>query len=76
MIHQAKMFLVQCISKDSFLDSSDEICEAMFYKSSLKLDIEKFPPTSDSIRLHILHAYFPAPLWYHAVYANTQINPL
>ena len=48
----------------------------MFYKSSLKLDIEKFPPTSDSIRLHILRAYFQAHLWYHAVYANTQINPL
>ena len=76
MIHQAKMFLVQCISKDSFLDSFDEIREKMFYKSSLKLDIEKFTPTSDSIRLHILHAYFPAHLWYHAVYANTQINPL
>ena len=48
----------------------------MFYKSSLKLDIEKFLPISDSIRLHILRAYFEAHLWYHAVYANTQINPL
>ena len=76
MIYQAEMFLIQCISKDSLLDSFDEIREEMFYKSSLKLDIEKFPPTSDSIRLHILRAYFQAHLWYHAVYANTQINPL
>ena len=70
------MFLIQCISKDSLLDSFDEIREEMFYKSSLKLDIEKFPSISDSIRLHILCAYFQAHLWYHAVYANTQINPL
>ena len=36
----------------------------------MKLDIEKFPPTSDSVRLHIRRAYF------HGVYANTKINPL
>ena len=42
----------------------------------MKLDIEKFPPTSDSVRLHIRHAYFQAHLWYHAVYANTKINLL
>ena len=34
------------------------------------------PPTSDSGRLHILRAYFQTHFWYHAVYANTQINPL
>ena len=62
------MFLIQCISKDSLPDSFDEIHKEMFYKSSLKLDIEKFPPTSDSIRLHILRAYFQAHLWYHTYY--------
>ena len=76
MIYQAEKFLIQCISKDSLLDSLDEIREEMFYKSALKLDIEKFPPTSDSVRLYILRAYFEAHLLYHAVYANTQINPL
>ena len=70
------MFLIQCTSKDSLLDSFNEICEEMFDKSSLKFDIEKFLPTSDSIRLHIICAYFQAYLWYHAVYANTQINLL
>ena len=76
MIYQAEKFLIQCISKDSSLNSFDEIHEEMFYKSSLRLDIEKFLPTSDSVRLHILRAYFQTHLWYHAVYANTQINPL
>ena len=76
MMYHAEIFLIQCISKDPLLNSFDEIREEMFYKTSLKLDIEKFPPTSDSIRLHILHAYFQADLWYHAVYANTQINRL
>ena len=70
------MFLIQCILKDSLLDSFDEIRKERFYKSSLKLDIGKFPPTSDSIRLHILCAYFQVHLWYQAVYANTQINLL
>ena len=76
MIYQADMFLIQCILKDSSLDSFDEIRKEMFYKSSLKLDIEKSPPTSDSIRLHILRAYFQVHLWYQAVYAKTQINLL
>ena len=62
MMYHAEIFLIQCISKDSLLNSFDEIGEEMFYKTSLKLDIEKFPPTSDSIRLHILHAYFQADL--------------
>ena len=75
-MYHAEVFLIQCISKDSLLDSFDEIREEMFYKTSVKLDIAKFPPTSGSIRLHILHAYFQGDLWYHAVYANTQINPL
>ena len=62
MMYHAEIFLIQCISKYSLLDSFDEIREEMFCKTSLKLDIEKFPPTSDSIRLHILHAYFQADL--------------
>ena len=32
----------------------------------LSLDMEKFPPTSNAIRFHILRAHFQAYIWYLA----------
>ena len=35
-------------------------------KKKLSLDLEKFPPTSNAIRFHILRAHFQAYIWYRA----------
>ena len=37
-----------------------------YHKKKLSLDLEKFPPTSNAIRFHILHAHFQAYIWYCA----------
>ena len=37
----------------------------------MTLDLEKFPPTSSSIKLHIRHAYLQAYLWYQAPFIDS-----
>ena len=37
-----------------------------YHKKKLSLDLEKFPPTSNAIRFHILRAHFQAYIWYRA----------
>ena len=37
-----------------------------YHKKKLSLDLEKFPPTSNTIRFHILRTHFQAYIWYCA----------
>ena len=47
-----------------------------YHNHSLKLDLEKLPPTSASIRMHILRAYFQTYLWYHSPFEQSiELNP-
>ena len=48
----------------------------MYHNHTLKLDLEKLPPTSTTIRTHILRAYFQAYLWYHPPFQQSiEMNP-
>ena len=38
----------------------------MYHTKTFQLDLEKFPPTSGSIRLHTLQAYLQCKLWLNA----------
>ena len=55
MIADAENFLVQCITSDD-TDNSDELGFNVYHKKLLQFDTERFPPTSTSIRQHILRA--------------------
>ena len=64
MIATVELFLVKCISKNTRSTNFDELREEIHHNKSFKLDIEKLPPTSNSIKLHIRRAYLQAYLWY------------
>ena len=66
MIATSELFLVSCVSKNTRLTNFDELREEIYHNKSFKLDIEKLPPTSNSIKLHIRRAYLQAYLWYRA----------
>ena len=53
MIKNAETFLLRCISKHK-VDSFDELRYIVYHEKHLHFDLERFPPTSDSIRQHIL----------------------
>ena len=53
----AEKFLVGCISKDENIDDFDNLRNKTYYKKSTETNIEKLPPTSSSIVLHIKRAY-------------------
>ena len=52
----AEKFLVGCVSKDENIDDFDNLRNKT-YKESTEINIEKLPPTSSSIALHIKRAY-------------------
>lgn len=48
----------------------------MYHNHTLKLYLDKLPPTSTTIRTHILRAYFQAYLWYHSPFQQSiEMNP-
>ena len=49
-----------------FYTSSPFIRYEVYHQKSLSLDLEKLPPTSETIRLHIKRAFFQAFLWYYS----------
>ena len=49
----AENFLVGCVSKDENIDDFDNLRNKTYYKKSTEINIEKLPPTSPSIALHI-----------------------
>lgn len=56
MVAVAEKFLVRCICKDKNIATFDKLRNNVYYKKSKELDLEKFPPTSSSILLHIKRA--------------------
>ena len=56
MIADAEKFLLKCITKHD-VDTFNELRFIVYHEKHLQFDIERFPPTSDSIRQHILRAY-------------------
>ena len=66
----AEKFLAQCISKERH-ETFDDLRRAMFYKYSKDLNLEKLPPTSSSISLHIKRAYLQTHIWLHAPFVKS-----
>ena len=54
MIANAEKFLLKCITKHD-VDPFDELRFIVYNEKYLEFDSERFPPTSDNIRQHILH---------------------
>ena len=73
----AEKFLVGCISKNENIDAFDNLRNKTYYKKSTEINIEKLPPTSSSIALHIKRAYLQTYIWLHAPFMNNlEIDPL
>ena len=62
MIRNAEKFLLKCVTKHD-VETFDELRYLVFHEKHLVFDIERFPPTSDSMRQHILRAYFQCYKW-------------
>ena len=43
----------------------------MLEEMTFRLDLKEFPPTSNTIKLHIYCAYLQAFVWYHAAIEST-----
>ena len=56
MIADTEKFLLKCITKHD-VDTLDELHFIVYHEKYLEFDTERFPPTSDNIRQHILCAY-------------------
>ena len=73
----AEKFLFGCVSKDKDIDNFDDLRHKTYYKKSTEISIEKLPPTSSSIALHIKLAYLQTYIWLHAPFIkNLEIDPL
>ena len=57
MLEAAEKFLVKCLPKSSSTDSFDSLRHSVYHAPSFKLDIEKFPCCSSTIKFHIHRAY-------------------
>ena len=57
MLLSAVEFLVRCLDSKSNVKTFDDLRNQMYLTKTFQLDLEKLPPTSGSIRLHILRAY-------------------
>ena len=68
MYETAEHFLLECITRAETraVDTFDEMRFTRFHLPNFKLDLEKFPCTSKSIRLHINKAYYQRRLWFSA----------
>ena len=73
----AKKFINGCISKDKDIDNCDDLLRKTCYKKSTVISIEKLPPTSSSIALHIKRAYLQTYIRLRAPFIkNLEINPM
>ena len=73
----AEKFIVACVSKDENIDDFDNLLNKTYYKKSTEINIEKLPPTSSSIALHIKRAYLQTYIWLNAPFMNNlEIDPL
>ena len=76
MIPDAVKFLLKCITKHD-VDTFDELRFFVYHENYLEFDTERFPPTSDDIRQHMLHAYLQCYIWLHYTFLeNIDLVPL
>ena len=76
MIADAEKFLLKCITKHD-ADTFHELRFIVYHEKYFELDSERFPPTSDNIRQHILRAYrklFSRKYWPGSTLIWLQIN--
>jgi hypothetical protein len=77
MVSLAEKFLVRCICKDESVNTFDQLRNMVYYKKSKKMDLERFPPTSSSILLHIKRAYLQSHIWLRSPFVKSVvIDPL
>lgn len=73
----AERFLVSCVCKNEFILDFDNLRNKTYYKKAKEINLEKLPPTSSSIGLHIKRAYLQTFIWLHAPFTDDfDINPL
>ena len=76
MIADAEKFLLSFITNHK-VDTFDELQYIVYHEKHLQFDIERFPPTSASVRQHILRAYIQCYIWLHAPFLqDIQLNLL
>ena len=73
MVTLAEKFLVRCVCKDENINTFDHICNMVYYKKSKKVDLERFPPTSSSILLHIKRVYLQSYVWLRSPFAKSLV---
>ena len=72
IITNDESFLVKCISPNFSIKCFDELRHETYYDN-----LEKFPPTSESIRQHIKREYLHCYLWFHSSFtADVKLNLL
>ena len=77
IIANVEPFLVKCISSNCSIDCFDELRHDSCYDKKFNFNLEKFPPTKESIRQHIKGAHLQCYLWLHsAFFADIKLNPL
>ena len=57
MIANAEKFLLNCITSNCKFNYLYELRYHIYHTKTFQLDLEKLPPTSSSIKLHIKRAY-------------------
>ena len=76
MIADAERFLLKCVTKHE-VDTFDELRYVVYHEKYLKFNVERFPPTSDSIRQHISRGYLQVFKWLYCPFLETiPLNPL
>ena len=77
VLEDAENFLLRCISKDVNFKTFDSLRNFVYYKKATEINLEKLPPTSSSIYLHIKRAFLQTFIWLHAPFlAEMDIDPL
>ena len=77
IITDAESFLVKCISPNCCIECFDELRHKTYYDKTFSFNLEKFPPTSESIRQPIKQTHLQYYLWFHLSFtADVKLNPL
>ena len=64
---------MRCICKDKNINTFDQLRNMVYYNKSKKLDLERFPPTSSNILLHIERAYLQSYIWLRSPFAKSLV---
>ena len=70
MVANAEKFLIRSLSPSSKSTHFDDLRYNVYHDKKFQFDLEKFPSTSESMKLHIQRAYFQAYLWKRASFAD------